>query len=365
MNIAYLYLGRLSIGSGVHKKMIEQASQWRKAGHNVRFFHASIDNENTFASDSSENVFTTISNIMFYGIKFKKDVEKYADIIYMRYSFICYDVWQLMKKIPTIVEINSNEEKEYRLDWHKSIKSKIKCFWNYFNRKALMSVVRGKVCVTYELAAREKKKNQDIPCVVIPNAIIGDGICRRKKYHEKPLLVFIGSPDQSWHGVDKIIQLARKTIDSLEFVIIGASVDGECIPENVKCCGYLSKAEYFECLMNADIGIGSLALHRNGMDEACPLKVREYLSFGLPIIIAYDDTAFHEKNLSIFEWVLKLPNSENNIASNIAKIEEFSYKNKDKMVDISDCAFMRSHALETERLSFFRKMLNEKNIIHR
>ena len=25
------------------------------------------------------------------------------------------------------------------------------------------------------------------------------------------------------------------------------------------------------------------------MDEACPLKVREYLSFGLPIIIAYDD----------------------------------------------------------------------------
>lgn len=365
MNIAYLYLGRLSIGSGVHKKMLEQASQWRAAGNNVRFYHASIDDVNTFASDSPENVFETISNIMFYSVNFKNDLEKYADIIYMRYSFICYDVWQLMKKIPTIVEINSNEEKEYRLDWHKNIKSKIKCFWNYFNRKALMNVARGKVCVTYELAAREKEKNHDIPCVVIPNAIIGDGICRRKKYHKKPLLVFIGSPDQSWHGVDKIMQLAQKTTGSLEFVIIGASVDSECIPENVKCCGYLSKDEYFEYLMAADIGIGSLALHRNGMDEACPLKIREYLSVGLPIIIAYDDTTFHKKNLSQFDWVLKLPNSEDNVDSSVAKIEEFAYRNKDKVVDISDCAFMRSSDLEKERLSFFRKMLNEKNIIYR
>ena len=37
-------------------------------------------------------------------------------------------------------------------------------------------------------------------------------------------------------------------------------------------------------------------MHRAGLDEASPLKVREYLAHGLPVVLAFDDTDFHGRH---------------------------------------------------------------------
>ena len=67
-----------------------------------------------------------------------------------------------------------------------------------------------------------------------------------------------------------------------------------------------------------DFGIGPLALHRKGMSEATPLKVRDYLMHGLPILIAHDDTDFPGER----PWyVLQIPNSEGTIDESLAAIE--------------------------------------------
>lgn len=350
MNIAYLYLGKLSIGSGVHKKILMQIKQWESMGHKVKVYHASIDRVNTFKDDSIDSTFEHISNIMFYRVGFYDEIKRFADIAYMRYSFICLDIWNLMRRVPTFVEINSNEEKEYKLDWHKKFKSKIKYCWNFFNRFLLMSVAHGKVCVTYELAKREMRKDPKIPSIVIQNALMGEYHRREQKIHDVPVLLFIGTPNQEWHGVDKVLELAKHTVDSLHFIIIGPDLKNMKLSSNVEAYGILAKSEYNKFLNAADVGISTLALHRIGLNEACSLKTREYLSWGLPVIIGYEDTAFIGKNDC--KWICKLPNIEENVSHNIGLIKDFAYKAKDMCVTEDMLKDMTVDCLEKKRLSF-------------
>jgi len=44
----------------------------------------------------------------------------------------------------------------------------------------------------------------------------------------------------------------------------------------------------------ADVAIGALATYRKGMKETSTLKVREYLAYGLPVILDHHDPDFFE-----------------------------------------------------------------------
>lgn len=350
MNIAYIYIGDLKCESGVHKKIIEQIYQWRKYGNNVRIYHISTGYIDTFGNDP-QHVFEHISNILLYRVNCIMDITKFADIVYMRYSFGGYDIYRLTKEVPTFIEINSNEKSEYKNG--AGLRNKIKYWWNFINRYFLMRYIKGKVCVTYELEKRELELNHNIPCVVVPNSIIGNYVLSPKNSSNIiPKLVFIGTPNQEWHGVDKIIELAKRTLGRLEFILIGIESYGEEVPNNVKLCGYLSRAEYEGYLLSADIGIGSLALHRKNMEEACPLKIREYIQFGLPILIGYKDTSFEQFGLQKPEWICELSCCEDNVTNNIEKIVEFCYRVQGKRVTPEEFKFMRSEVYEMKRIKF-------------
>ena len=58
--------------------------------------------------------------------------------------------------------------------------------------------------------------------------------------------------------------------------------------------GYLSAGEYRRIIAGADAAISSLGLHRIGLEEASPLKSRECLALGLPLVLAYVDTDLHD-----------------------------------------------------------------------
>ncbi|MBK7455292.1 MAG: hypothetical protein IPJ46_16695 [Anaerolineales bacterium] len=45
-----------------------------------------------------------------------------------------------------------------------------------------------------------------------------------------------------------------------------------------------------EITLNTDVACGTLAIHRNNMEEAWYFKVREALALGVPLILAYHDT---------------------------------------------------------------------------
>jgi hypothetical protein len=99
------------------------------------------------------------------------------------------------------------------------------------------------------------------------------------------------------------------------------------------------------------VACGTLALHRNNMEEASTLKVREALAFGVPLIIAYRDTDLEGVAA---DRILRLPNTPNNVSENIEAIKDFAYRMMGKRVEralianrIDQCA------KEQERLAFF------------
>src|SRR5690606_35583904 len=99
--------------------------------------------------------------------------------------------------------------------------------------------------------------------------------------------------------------------------------------------------------------IGSLAMHRNSMLEACPLKVREYCAFGLPVILGYRDT-----DLEGQDFVLNIGNYESNVEDNIEEIRQFVIKWHNKVVNHTITEPILSYKYKEEkRLRFFESII--------
>jgi len=143
----------------------------------------------------------------------------------------------------------------------------------------------------------------------------------------------------------------------MSFLVIGYSSDdysGE-IPKNMSFLGFLRQEKIRECLSRADVAVGTLALHRNNMDEGSPLKVREALGYGLPVIYAYQDTDLEDLDA---EFLLRLPNTESNVVDNLDRIKAFAYAMRGKRVDRTLILERVDQKLKEEkRLDFFQKIL--------
>jgi hypothetical protein len=99
------------------------------------------------------------------------------------------------------------------------------------------------------------------------------------------------------------------------------------------------------------VALGSMALHRNLMNEASPLKVREYLAYGIPTIIGYHDTDFPDGH----PFILELPNEENNVESNLDKIRRFVSEVKGRRIERETIAHIDVKIKELQRFKFLTK----------
>ncbi len=94
------------------------------------------------------------------------------------------------------------------------------------------------------------------------------------------------------------------------------------------------------------------------MQEASPLKTRQYLAHGLPVIYAYNDTDIKQDT----DFTLKLNNGENNIDFN--KIRNFvDYAFGNRMLRKKARKFAENvlnyQQKENLRLDFFKRVINE------
>jgi glycosyltransferase involved in cell wall biosynthesis len=106
-----------------------------------------------------------------------------------------------------------------------------------------------------------------------------------------------GSP---WHGFDRAISMLTHVGADVHLWLIGAmsaEVSARAIGmardlgvgSRVHVLSRLEPDELAEVLAAVDIGIGPLALDRNTLTEAQPIKVRYYLASGLPVLYNYVD----------------------------------------------------------------------------
>jgi hypothetical protein len=103
--------------------------------------------------------------------------------------------------------------------------------------------------------------------------------------------------------------------------------------------------------------MATLALHRKELEEASPLKVREYAALGIPMIISYQETPFI--NVALPEWMLNIPNSEESIDHSLPDILSFCDRWKGKVVDRNEARqFFDATSVEKKRIRFFNEIAN-------
>ncbi len=273
------------------------------------------------------------------------------DIIYLRYGIYVYPAHRLMQIAPVVEEINTND-----LTQHEELGG-IYSLYNQLTRGIFLRRVSGLVTVSRELAASSAFTPYRKPTRVIANGCVVDDFPQLPAPANKiPRLVFIGNPGYLWHGVDKLVDLARQCSD-IHIDIVGYDTLSpfEPLPDNLTLHGYLSMQQYQRVLADADVAISSLALHRVQLEEASPLKSRECLAFGLPLVVAYADTDLDETNC---DFLLKIPNKEDNIQTHSQSIRDFAYRMRGRRADRD---FLKKHIdadqKEAIRLSFFEKLL--------
>ncbi len=259
MKLAYLCYWDLAAGDGVARKVEGQARLWREAGHEVDVvaIRPGRRREETRAAAA--------------GVE--------ADLLYLRYDLFLAPVWRLVRRVPTVVEVNGDDRAEMRLRGFGA-----RAF-NEVNRARVLGAARGFVAVTDELARGLRG-----PVAVIANGADADAVpSLAAPENERPRAVFAGSPRMAWHGVDRLLELAA-AVPEVDFDLVGPEPGR--IPPNVTVHGTLAGEEYWAVLARADVAVGSLAMERAGLREGSPLKVRDYLLAGIPTVIGYDDTDF-------------------------------------------------------------------------
>lgn len=364
MRIAYLVHLNLGPESGVFKKIICQASAWNERGHTVKLFVITRE----------KNVATSIT-----GSYSEVDVAEYApgisarsihsrlqafsnaaklvsdwkpDIVYTRQDLHYRPIIEVAKCFPLVVEINTNDLKELALG------RKLNWFYHLFTRRFILKSATGYVFVSKELSALPSYSKYRKPFVVIGNGIALDKIAPLSAPRRSGVrLVFIGHSGCPWHGVDKIIDLARARPD-WHIDIVGIAPDSvHHTPKNVTYHGPMSRNEYVRVLAEADCALGTLALYRAGMSEASPLKTREYLAYGLPVIIGYQDTDFPNGA----DFLLQIPNRSDSIEVSLDEIDEFVSKWKGKRVPREAIAHLEDSTKEDVRLAFFESLITGNN----
>lgn len=359
MRIAYVSLHwPRTRNSGVGKKIKSQIAAWNAAGHEARLFMHSAQYEPPSDLVEAEYFFYATSG------KIKTELNRIAamtrmvvavrefcpDMIYLRYGIYVFPAHRLMDIAPVIEEINTND-----LTQHEEL-GRIYSLYNRLTRGIILRRVQGLVTVSRELAVSSAFASYRRHTQVIANGWELDDFPQLLAPSNKiPRIVFIGNPGYPWHGVDKLVALAR-LIPDVQLDIIGyLELAGlEPLPENIRLHGYLALQDYKNVLSCADVAISSLALHRVQLEEASPLKSRECLAFGLPLVIAYIDSDLDDLDC---DFLLKIPNKEDNIQTHAHMIRDFAYRMRGRRTDRSILmSRIGSRHKELARLSFFDKI---------
>lgn len=358
MRIAYVtvHVAPEIMQGGVGKKIRTQMSIWRELGHEVTLFSLTPDEipfpeERQFVFDAKINLLKRETNRALGLMRMLDAIRAYKpDIIYLRFGLYSYPLHRLFKIAPVVLETNSDDRVEY------STRGRFFYWLNRLTRGLIFGPAAGVIAPTRELTRiYPLKKNQAV--TVISNGVDVDAVeILPLPNNDKPVLTLVGSPGMNWHGMDKLIRFAQTNPDVVVNIVGYSAKDIDMtIPANTTMHGYLSYAQIRDVLAKTDVACGTLALHRKNMQEACPLKVREAVLYGVPLILAYHDIDLSDLNLPT---ILQIPNTEDNFLSHIEQIRVFAFAMMGKRLDFNVVApYLDQRKKEEARLAFFEKVM--------
>jgi hypothetical protein len=348
MRIAFVCYWDARRPDGVTQKVSSQLAQWRSRGHEAELFLLGPGPApggelalagRTFLFDSPLD-------------RVRKTRALYAaarafgpDVAYVRYDLFVPPPVVLARRLPTVIEINSDFRAEL------GARRGAPALYGRLQEALVEGTAAAAVCVTHELAARLRRRAPALPIRVISNGVAFDGAPAPPAPAGPTRLVYLGD-DVYWQGIDKVFELAL-AVPEWRFDLVG--VDRRRSTGNVVCHGFLAAEEYEPLLAGAHVALGTLALHRKHMSEACALKVRRYLVSGLPVILGHEDTDF----LGASPWfLLQLPNVELNVRNGVDRIRRFVESVRDRRVARREVEPLLDVVLkERERLAYLEQIV--------
>lgn len=347
MRIAYFAHASGGSRSGVFQKIAAQVDQWRTGGHLVCVFIATRDDPAPWLSRLGDCVvgqYASLGSRMRAMVDLVRAMRSFdPNVAYLRWDLFYPQMVWFPAQTPLVVEVNSDDLHEYALG------SRARSVYNSLTRDVMLMRARALVFVTSELSRCASFARYPGRHLVVSNGIDLAAYPEPPAVEGGPLRVaFVGSDREPWHGVDKLMTLAAMRPDWC-FDIVGPRNESRTSPPNILWHGSLERAEVLSVLAKADVGVGTLALHRKLMTEACPLKVREYLAIGLPVLYAYSDADVD----SLGPWCLRIANTESNIVDEIDRIDAFVRRSRGTRIPRPSVAHIDLASKEQQRLRLF------------
>lgn len=146
-----------------------------------------------------------------------------------------------------------------------------------------------KEIVNYELLRASINSK---PTIVKPNGIeIKYDNLKDRRMGEVPVLLFVASHFFDWHGLDLLIEAVNQTSTKIKIHLVGEIGKKDLVKvlnnDSFIIHGKLKEDEIAKISEECWASIGSLAMFRNNLKEGSTLKVRSYLSMGLPVYSGY------------------------------------------------------------------------------
>lgn len=305
MKIVYLAKITTSDGSGVNKKISAQIRAWRKQGAEVCPILIAQDKVIPIELKGLGAKLIVQRGLFSFFVR-DRDVEREIfgsdpDLVYFRMGSLPFLSVSNIFQNPVILEINTKIFTELKVSYSGLKYHLLKILFKNILKSAV-----GYVGVTKECLAGLPNK----PSIQCGNSIEFD----RSLFEEvlegrrsEKVCIFVGSSGCPWHGVDRLLEIARRNPDYV-FRIVGytkGNVEKSTqndIPNNVELFGHVTGKDYERLLRESTIAFGSMAMDRNAMEYSSSLKNRDYLQFALPVIMQGRDS-----DLGSLECVTELP----------------------------------------------------------
>jgi hypothetical protein len=353
VRIAFLVNWREGATSGIFAKVRAQTSAWTACGHEVGLF---VTTEGAAHDDWAQLTQAVHVSLRGSGAGAKLRARESAaraagrwgpDVVYVRHGLPHPALLRLARQVPLVVEVNGDDLVELpRVAPGQVAAAKLA-------RGLLLRSAAGLVFVTHELQERQSFARYGRPSVVVANGIDLAAVPPLARRTEGPLaFALVGNPRTPWHGIDEVADLAR-TRPEWEVHLVGPAADelGTERPPNLVAHGLLGQDALMRVLSRVDVGLGTLALHRAGLQEASALKVRQYLAHGLPVVLGNRDTDFPGGA----PFLLEVPNREGALASRSQEIEAFASRWRGASVPRAAIAHLDYAVKERTRLEFLAR----------
>ncbi|HHH84534.1 MAG TPA: glycosyltransferase [Firmicutes bacterium] len=230
-----------------------------------------------------------------------------ASLIYYRYASLNWMIHLFLltkMKKRYLVEINTLNSEELKQE--RGLKGFLKRLFNSLFEKSLLKQSRAVLVISPQIkeAVLSLSPGSDVRIIdngyekkeVIPQ--VNCDVARRvREWRRKGYLValFAGS-FFPWSGVDRIIKRIEEW-PKVSLIMAGSGPElksllsklDASLRERFLYTGPQSEEELAGLYESADFAFSSQALDRIGIREARPLKTREYLAYGLPVVCGYQE----------------------------------------------------------------------------